>query len=370
MTHRRVRRAITIATVIASLGAETPRLGAHKPITSKYTYNEHVFPIFRDRCAACHVDGGVAPMSLVTYANAYPWAESIRAELVAGRMPPWPADDTAVKLRGARTLTPRELDIVLTWATGGTPEGPATAKPATVPPHTDWVLGPPDLTIDIPEAVTLPPGEMTTTREFVLPTDGVRGRRLRAIDLLPGTPAIVRRATVVARTIHDAGARPRDRVLALWVPGADTAAPEGAAFAIPADATLTATITYRKTWKYENQAVTDRSRVGFYFAADQARAIETAEANGDTLARDADLLAIRFDAAQADEPIEVRATRPDGSSVPLFIGTTAPEWPRRFWLERPLPLERGTRVRVMPSRDGANRLSATAVLDVVFREAR
>ena len=66
---------------------------AHKPVTSKYTFNEHVFPIVRDRCGACHVDGGVAPMSLMTYADARPWAESIRAELVAGRMPPAQAEN-------------------------------------------------------------------------------------------------------------------------------------------------------------------------------------------------------------------------------------------------------------------------------------
>ena len=37
---------------------------AHTPITSKYAYNEDVFPIFRDRCGQCHYQGGPAPMSL------------------------------------------------------------------------------------------------------------------------------------------------------------------------------------------------------------------------------------------------------------------------------------------------------------------
>ncbi len=52
---------------------------AHKAITSKYTYNDDVFPIVRAKCGNCHVDGGVAPMSLMTYEEAFPWAESIRA---------------------------------------------------------------------------------------------------------------------------------------------------------------------------------------------------------------------------------------------------------------------------------------------------
>ena len=73
---------------------------AHKPITSPYTYNDDVFPILRDRCGRCHVPGGVAPMSLMTYKDAYPWGESIRTELIAGHMPPWPVEGEAIIVEG------------------------------------------------------------------------------------------------------------------------------------------------------------------------------------------------------------------------------------------------------------------------------
>src|ERR1051326_5492635 len=79
--------------VLAACMMSVARPEGHKAITSKYTYNDDVFPIFRDRCAQCHVESGVAPMSLTTYKDAYPWAESIRAELVAGHMPPWNAEE-------------------------------------------------------------------------------------------------------------------------------------------------------------------------------------------------------------------------------------------------------------------------------------
>ena len=39
---------------------------AHKGITSKFTYNAEVYPIFLNRCGRCHVEGGVGPMSLLT----------------------------------------------------------------------------------------------------------------------------------------------------------------------------------------------------------------------------------------------------------------------------------------------------------------
>src|SRR5439155_12475182 len=108
------------------------RIEAHKPITSKYTYNDDVFPILRERCARCHVPGGVAPMSLMTYEDAYPWAESIRAELIAAHMPPWNADEGFGELKTAHTLSPKELDVVLTWATGGNPRGDLEQKLPTV----------------------------------------------------------------------------------------------------------------------------------------------------------------------------------------------------------------------------------------------
>ena len=54
--------AVALAALLGSAPGE-----AHKLISSKYTYNEDVFPILRDRCGRCHVPDGIAPMSLMTY---------------------------------------------------------------------------------------------------------------------------------------------------------------------------------------------------------------------------------------------------------------------------------------------------------------
>src|SRR5437870_11860006 len=88
----KTRKAIACATVLAGLILGATCGDAHKPITSKYTYADDVFPIFRDRCGACHVVGGAAPMSLPTYQDAVPCAVAIRAELIAAYMPPWVAE--------------------------------------------------------------------------------------------------------------------------------------------------------------------------------------------------------------------------------------------------------------------------------------
>src|SRR5579884_4352152 len=70
------RRAVLIILAVVPLLAITKHTDAHKPVTSKYDYNRDVFPLLRDHCASCHVEDGPGPMSLMTYNEAVPWAES------------------------------------------------------------------------------------------------------------------------------------------------------------------------------------------------------------------------------------------------------------------------------------------------------
>src|SRR5215471_9028354 len=182
--------AVVVVGVVAAAA-----VGAHKPITSKYTYNDEVFPIFRDKCGRCHVEGGVAPMSLTTYEEAFPWAESIRAELIASHMPPWHALDGFGEFKHANLLTAHELDVLLTWATGGNPRGRLDQTLPRVTLKNDWPIGPPDLKLVLPE-YTLVADKMEDTTEFPLSTGTKEARWVRAVDLLPGTPSIVRSAEI------------------------------------------------------------------------------------------------------------------------------------------------------------------------------
>src|SRR5262245_25340241 len=242
-------------TVVALLA---PTTEAHKAITSPYTYNDHIFPILRDRCGRCHFDGGPTPMSLLTYNDALPWAESMREQLVGERMPAWYADPMGPAVRGGHTVTPRELDMIVTWATGGTPQGDPTKKPVPVPPPPQWsTLGKPDLAIAMPEEHTVPPNTMEETAEFALATELKEPKWVKAVDVLPGTPSVVREVTVRLEN---------GPLLAAWVPGYEpTATPSGAAFKLPAGAKLQLQVRYKKHYLDEQNAVKDRSTVGLYF---------------------------------------------------------------------------------------------------------
>jgi hypothetical protein len=339
----------------------TPGTEAHKAITSPYNYNDHVFPILRDRCSRCHFPDGPTPMSLLTYNDTLPWAESMREQLVGERMPPWYADPMGPAVKGGHSLTPRELDILVTWATGGTPQGDLDKKPAAVPARPQWQSGAPDLAIKMDAAHTVPAGTMEENCEFELPTGLTETKWVKAVDLLPGVTSMVRDAVV---TIENGP------VLAAWVPGHEAiAAPSGAAFKLPAGAKLRLQIHYKKNWQDEQNAKTDRTTIGLYFTDEpiSGRSIEAlvvdvpgmgaeAGAQGESaephklsksLTTASRVLALRPNLDQPYASVEVQAVLPTGRHVPLLLmHAPRPEWPRRYWLAEPIELPQGTTLEV------------------------
>ena len=380
MTPNTVRAAALSALVLAGLAVAIQPGEAHKAITSKYTYNDDVFPILRDRCASCHVPGGVAPMSLMTYDDAFPWAESIRAELVAAHMPPWNAEEGYGEIKRAHTLTPKELDVILTWATGGNPRGALDQKLPAVELTNEWKLGAPDLRLTMPADFTLAADRMEDSQEFTLPTGTAEARWVRAVDLLPGTPSIVRSATIFVKSAGaqaTAAAPAPEHVLALWLPGQDPAPSDGVAIRLPAGAQIGLRIHYKKTWQFEGKPLTDRSTVGVYFSPAGATAgtqellalpIDSpASLSGgadhtirfsQTLAEEVVALALSPDKVPGNISLQVEAVKPDGSRVPMIRLNTRADWDRRYWFEKPMTLPRGTRVEVTANLQDPDMLSA------------
>ena len=377
MTDHTRRLVVISALVLGAVAIGIQPGEAHKAITSKYTYNDDVFPILRDRCASCHVPGGIAPMSLMTYDDAFPWAESIRAELVAAHMPPWNADEGYGDIKRAHTLTPKELDVILTWATGGNPRGALEQTLPAVTLKHEWTLGAPDLLLKMPADFTLAGDKMEDWQEFTLPTGTGEARWVRAVDLLPGTPSIVRSATIFVKSAGGqatAAAPAPEQVLALWLPGQDPAPSDGVAFKLPAGAQIGVRIHYKKTWQFEGKPLTDRSTVGVYFAptgnAQELLAVpidSPAATSGGadqtirfshTLGEDVVALALSPDKVPGNISVQVEAVRPDGSRVPMIRLNTRADWDRRYWFEKPMTLPRGTRVEVTANLQDPDMLSA------------
>ena len=359
-----IRRA-THATVALTLIALGVLIGvepgsAHKPITSPYTYNDDIFPILRDQCSRCHVSGGIAPMSLTTHADTVPWGESIRTELLAGHMPPGTVDEAPARFRNAPVLSPREMNLLLTWVTGGTPIGDAAKDPKPVARDTAWPLGPPDVALTLPNEAVIGADERERAIEFTVPTANTERRWLRAVDLQPGNAAMVRAATVAVRSAATSSADAvTERVLTHWLPGEDPIALDaGLGFELPASSELVVRVIYRKTWEYERKELRDRSTVGLYFASGTPSAVQavrlapdlTAVASGNRLAfrrilsGDARVLAIYPEVGLDNTAVRVVATKPDRTRVDLIAFHPRPDWLRRFWFREPIQLPKGTTI--------------------------
>ena len=59
----------------------------HDIITTAITFDRDISRIVNTHCASCHHPGGMA-FSLMTYAEARPWAVAIKEEILRRRMPP------------------------------------------------------------------------------------------------------------------------------------------------------------------------------------------------------------------------------------------------------------------------------------------
>src|SRR5687767_10776416 len=68
------------------------------------TYNKDVAAILNRSCAECHRPNQVAPMSLLSYQEARPWAKAIKAKVTAREMPPWFADPRYGKFANDKSL--------------------------------------------------------------------------------------------------------------------------------------------------------------------------------------------------------------------------------------------------------------------------
>src|ERR1700722_2220101 len=90
---------ILLMTALAGVAASAA------PNSAAPTFNRDVLPILQKNCQSCHRPGEVAPMSLLTYTDARPWAKSMKNAVVTRKMPPWFADSSYGHFANDRRLS-------------------------------------------------------------------------------------------------------------------------------------------------------------------------------------------------------------------------------------------------------------------------
>ena len=119
------RRAVVGMGTVLVLGA--PAAAAETP-----TFSKDVAPILQAKCQECHQPNSIAPMSLITYQEARPWARSIKERVATRQMPPWHIDQSVgvQKFKNDMSLTDEQIDTIVRWVDGGAPQG----DPKDLPP--------------------------------------------------------------------------------------------------------------------------------------------------------------------------------------------------------------------------------------------
>ena len=359
----------------------------HTPIDSRWNFNEHLFPVFAERCGGCHIDGGVAPMSLVDYQSAFPWTQSIREEILGLRMPPWQAEDEFGGFRNGHSLSAQEMNMILEWSSGGYPQGPRDLAPELPTPPDMWSLGDPTLVLQMPQPFDLDAGTSETVRYFVLPSGVNEDRSILGAEVSPGARAVVRGAAVfvddtgTARSLDEADeglgfaetpdlSFPIAPPVAVWSPGQPSVLSREYGYVLPAGADVVLRIHYKKTWITEGVDFSDQSQVGLYLSAGRVTDIASmvvtspAEMSGGSvtftheMTDDVTVLALFPEVDIEASELVIEAKRPDGVRVPmLWLREPDRGWPTRFWFDVPLLLPAGTELEVMTRVDaGAERL--------------
>ena len=189
-------RARTVA-VMVGLGLALVALPASAAEETP-TYNQDVGSILLDNCASCHRPNQIAPMALLSYDDARPWARAIKAKVESREMPPWFADPRYGEFSNDVSLSNEEIATIVAWADGGAPEGDGLAPQAPMFSEAGWSHPSgldPDYVIDFPITWHIDAdGESPNFNLFTpLPLDDVL--LVSATEVRPGNLAVTHHIT-------------------------------------------------------------------------------------------------------------------------------------------------------------------------------
>jgi len=183
------------------------------------SYSTDIAPLLVDKCVRCHSRGNIAPLAMTNYAVVSNNAADIRAQILAGRMPPWHADPYYQSFTNDISLSPTQAAMLVKWVDVGAPRGGGPDPLTTVPPQTNYPfawpasLGIPPIIIPIGNQ-SIPASGTIDYRTVLVPYTGPTIKVTAAV-IRPGTVPVVHH--LVAGTGADDALH---SFMTLYVPGA------------------------------------------------------------------------------------------------------------------------------------------------------
>jgi hypothetical protein len=261
----------------ADANSNGPRVRAAAPTIAAYyeeldrsvkigpvTYAREVAPIIQNKCQACHRPGQVAPFSLLTYDDSKRWAGTMREVVAERRMPPWHADPRYGHFENDRSLTPEQRATLLAWVDQGTPLGDVKNLPEPRSFTEGWVIGKPDVVIEMPEPYLVPAQGVVSYQLVRVKTPFTEDTWVQAAEAQPGDRTVVHHVIgYVVPPGKNMGDAVRDGHLCGYAPGEmPSIYPTGTAKLIPAGSEIVFQLHYTPMGKVKS----DQSRVGLVLA--------------------------------------------------------------------------------------------------------
>lgn len=175
---------------------------ANQVQTDPITFNKDVAPILHKHCSDCHSPDNVAPMSLLTYQEARPWARAIKEKVVTREMPPWGADPRYGRFKNDRGLSRKEIETIAAWVDGGAKGGTPDDRPRTQEPASRemWRIGTPDVVLTANHENVIEPDSPDRFIYLSLATNFKEDRWIQAAEIRPGRKSYVHHALAFVQT--------------------------------------------------------------------------------------------------------------------------------------------------------------------------
>ena len=167
------------------------------------TFSKDVAPILYKNCVECHRPTAMAPMSLLTFDEARPWARAIKQKVVRREMPPWGADPAVGKFSNDISLKQADVDTITAWVDGGAPEGNRSELPQAPKFAESWSIGQPDHVFKMLKPFTVPADGTVPYVYITVPTNLKEDIWVRGIELKPSDRRVVHH--IISDMVEDDG---------------------------------------------------------------------------------------------------------------------------------------------------------------------